>query len=344
VLRLAIVSCYVMSRQSDVATFVHAHYDIEVRQFSQLTDKVFRVQTQQKDYLLKLAAGDDEFLMNQLYGHKEMPEIVLPIYETKSGARMATEGRNFAYLTDYVEQVPMPFESRVRDYAGLLNTLHEKTEIVVDKNDDEVSWLYEEDYRRLEACFMMLEQMQQHYEMKISRSPFEWQVVMMYPLLYGMYRRSDDAMKRFYQLLGRKKRLPIALTHGDVNVANVLPGTKRTHLINFENSSFDLPSQDMVKFLAHYHSSRGTTKIIADYLKLQKDQLVVHHFFMRSLCVDLTQLSKALTGNALIDISLLNEKLAPGLIAMGIYDEMNQPKQKPKARPQTSEQTSEAGD
>ena len=330
-----------MSRQPDVATFVHAHYDIEVCQFSQLTDKVFKLHTQKKDYLLKLADGDDEFLMNQLYGHKEMPEIVLPIYETRSGARMASEGRNFAYLTDYVEQVPMPFENRVRDYATLLSKLHEKTEIVVDKNDDEISWLYEDDYRRLEERFMVLEMMMQHYEMKISRSPFEWQVVMMYPLLYGMYRRSDEAMKRFYQLLGRKRRLPIALTHGDVNVANVLPGTKTTHLINFENSSFDLPSQDMVKFLSHYHSSRGTTKIIADYLKLQQDQLVVHHFFMRSLCVDLKLLSKVLTGNALIDISLLNEKLAPGLIAMGIYDEMNEPKKKPQKKPELGGQKPE---
>jgi len=178
--------------------------------------------------------------------------------------------------------------------------------------------------------------MQQQYEMKISRSPFEWQVVMMYPLLYGMYRRSDDAMKRFYRLLGRKKKLPISMVHGDVNVANVLPSTKTTYLINFENSSFDIPSQDMVKFLSHYHESRGTTKMIADYLKSQQDQLVVHHFFMKSLCIDLKRLADHLSGNSLIDISLINEQLAPGLIAMGIYDEMNAPK-KPVKKPEKKE-------
>jgi hypothetical protein len=47
---------------------------------------------------------------------------------------------------------------------------------------------------------------------------------------------------------------------------------------------------------------------------------------MNSLCVDLKLLVEHLSGNSLIDISLLNEKLAPGLIAMSIYDEINAPK------------------
>jgi len=335
-----------MRRLSDVVIFVQAHYDIEVLRITQLTEKVFKLESKTKDYLLKFTSGDDEFLMMQLYAHKELPESVLPIYETRSGARMSYENDGFAYLTDYVAQTPMPFENRVRDYSMLLNELHEATKIVVDKNDDEVGWLYAEDYQRLEENFTTLETMMKQYEMKISRSPFEWQVVMMYPLLYGMYRRSDDAMKRFYQLLGRKKQLPISMTHGDVNVANVLPSAKTTHLINFENSNFDMPSLDMLKFLSHYHQSGGTKKMIADYLKSQSDQLIVHHFFMKSLCIDLKRLAKHLSRNALIDISLINEMLAPGLIAMGIYDEMNAPKRKSEARGRkdTGSRKSEVGD
>ena len=315
-----------MRRLTDVAIFVQAHYDIEVLRIAQLTSKVYKLESRQKEYLLKFASGDDDFLMKQLYAHKELPEMVLPVYETRSGSRMAYERDGFAYLSDYVAQTPMPFESRVRDYAKLLNNLHTATEVIVDKNDDEVSWMYASDYGRLEENFMILETMMSQFEMKISRSPFEWQVLMMYPLLYVMYRRSDEAMKKFYRLFGRKKQLPVAMTHGDVNVANVLPSAKNTFLINFEHSVFDVPTHDMLKFLAHYHQSGSTTKTITDYLKSQNDPLLVHHFFMNSLCVDLSWLNEHLSGNVLIDISLLNEKLAPGLIAMGIYDEMNAPK------------------
>jgi len=329
-----------MRRLSDVAIFAQAHYDIEVLQIAQLTDKVFKLEARQKDYVLKFANGDDDFLMKQLYAHKELPELVLPIYETRSGARMAYEKDGFAYLTDYVAQTPMPFENKVRDYAKLLENLHTATEITVDKNDDEISWMYGEDYKRLEENFMRLEAMVTQYEMKLSRSPFEWQVLMMYPLLYGMYRRSDEAMKRFYRQLGRKKQLPVVMTHGDVNVANVLPGNKKNHLINFENSAFDVPTNDMLKFLSFYHQSRGTTKTITDYLKSQKDPLIAHHFFMKSLCIDLKWLTEHLSGNVLIDISLINEKLAPGLIAMSIYDEMNAPKKPaPKAEKKNAEKT-----
>jgi len=312
--------------ENDVVVFVKAHYDIGVVSAQKLTGKVYRVKGLERDYLLKFFDGDDDFLMKQLYARKEMPDSVLPIYKTRFGEWKAADGLGFAYLTDYVEQIPMPLENRVRDYAEYLGDLHDATAVVVDKNDDEISWLYADDYRRIEENFMMLETMMQQFEMKLSRSPFEWQVMMMYPLLYGMYRRSDESLKRFYRLLGRKKKLPLAMNHGDVNIANVLPGSKRTHLINFEDSHFALPSSDMLSFLSYYHQSAGTTQIITDYLKSQTDQLIVHHFFMNSLCVDLKLLTEHLSGNSLIDISLLNEKLAPGLIAMSIYDEINAPK------------------
>lgn len=315
-----------MKKTCEIGTFVREIYQLEVLNVTTLTDKVFKIATPKKDFLLKFFVGDDDFLMKQLYAHKELPEVVLPIYETKDGQRIATDGTVTAYLTDYVAQIPMPFENRVRDYAALLEKLHQKTAITADKNDDEINWMYATDYQQLEENYQQLEQMATHYEMKLSRSPFEWQLLMMYPLLYGMYRRSDEAMKKFYRLLGRKKQLPIAMTHGDVNVSNVLAHGAHTHLINFENSTFDLPTRDMLQFLSHYHSSKGTRQMLADYLKNQKDQLLVHYFFMKSLCIDLKKLNEHLSGNALVDISLLNEKLAPGLIAMGIYDQMNGPK------------------
>ena len=324
--------------EADVAVFAQTHYDVGVMGTQKLTSKVYRVKGTQRDYLLKFFEGNDEFLSGQLYARKEMPDSVLPIYKTRHGEWKASDGFGFAYLTDFVEQIPMPLENRVRDYASFLGELHESTKVAVDKNDDEISWLYADDYRRIEENFMLLEKMMQQCEMKLSRSPFEWQVMMMYPLLYGMYRRSDESLKRFYRLLGRKKKMPLSMTHGDVNIANILPSVKRTHLINFEDSRFDLPSQDMLKFLSHYHQSAGTTQIITDYLKAQNDQLIVHHFFMNALCVDLSLLQKLATGNALVDISLLNEKLAPGLIAMTIYDELNAPKEKKKT---ASEQKAE---
>jgi len=327
--------------EADVAVFTQAHYEIGVIRAQKLTNKAYRIKGMERDYLLKFFDGDDQFLSGQLYARKELPDSVLPIYKTRFGEWKAQDGFGFAYLTDYVEQIPMPLENRVRDYAEHLGDLHASTKVVVDKNDDEISWLYAEDYQRIEANFMLLEQMMQHFEMKLSRSPFEWQVMMMYPLLYGMYRRSDESLKRFYRLLGRKKKLPMAMNHGDVNVANVLPAGKRTHLINFENSRFDLPSMDMLAFLSHYHQSAGTTQIITDYLKAQTDQLVVHHFFMNSLCLDLELLNEHLSGNSLIDISLLNEKLAPGLIAMSIYDEFNAPK-KPTEKKASSDNSKTA--
>jgi len=321
-----------MKNNQELVEFVKTHYHLEILQVAKLTDKVFKLEAPAQEYLLKFTSGEPDFLMNQLYANKELPENVLPVYETQSATLTVPVANGFAYLTDYVGQIPMPFENRVRDYATLLGKLHAATEIVVDKNDDEISWMYHDDYQRLADNFTTLKTLVKQYELKISRSPFEWQILMMYPLLYGMFWRSDAALKKFYQLLSQKKKLPVALVHVDVNVANVLPNAKASKLINFEHSSFDIPSQDMLKFISHYHQSGGVAKIITDYLNSQTNKLVVHSFFMKSLCVDLKGLVASFSQNSLIDISLLNEKIAVSLMAMQIYDEINAPK-KPNKTP-----------
>jgi len=320
-----------MTKLSEIKPFVEAHYDIVVTNSERLTDKVWKLQSANQAYLLKITDGEGAFVMKQLYAHKELKEHVLPIYKTSSGESMVRHGKQVAYLTDYIEQIPIPFEKQVHDYVSMLKKLHEETALTVEKHDEEIRLMYETHYNQLQKNFTVLEQHMQTIEMKMARSPFEWYVMMIYPLLYGMYRRSDDAMQKFYRQLHRKKSLPVAMVHGDVNMANTLSGVEASYLINFETSHFDLPTTDIIRLLMHYHQIPGVKRIIKDYL-VQQEELVRYDFFINALCVDLDSLFKALSGNSLMDISLLNEKMAPGILAMEIHDELYQPKKPPKKK------------
>lgn len=310
--------------------FAMAHYDIEILGASQLTDKVFKIRTQDKVYALKFSE-EDAFVMKQLYAYKEMPDHVLPIYQTRAGLNVAQTERGFAHLTNYVSKIPMPTEKRVADYSQLLRKLHTTTGLEIEKHDVEITSMYQTDYQRIERNFALLEQRMGEVELKASRSPFEWYLMMVYPLLYGMYRRSDDAMQKFYRQLARKKQLPVAMTHGDVNMANMLPCAKHSFLINFENSEFDVPTRDMALFLNHYHQLPGVRGMVTTYLKEQKNPLVVHDFFIRTLCLDLVAVFDEISGESLLDISILNERIAPGMVALQIYDELNAPKRPEKS-------------
>ena len=311
-----------MTDLNDLKQLVCAHYDLSVVKITSLTTKVFKVTCPENVYLFKMTNGDESFVMKQLYAYKELPENVLPIYKTQSGESLIRFNDGFGYLTAYLEQIPMPFEKRVHEYATLLQKLHTTTALHVEKHDQDIRLMYESDYQRLKTNFILLENYMQNIEIKASRSPFEWYVMMTYPFLYGMYRRADDVMQKFYQQLSKKKKMPVAMIHGDVNVANVLSAAKRSYLINFEKSRFDIPTNDIVTFLSHYHQTPGVSHIIVNYLKHQKEELISYDFFMRTLCVDLESLFKTLSGNSLIDISLLNEKMASGTLAMQIHDEL----------------------
>jgi len=327
-----------MTNQNEVKSFVEHHYDISVMTVTQLTDKIWKLVCLDRVYLLKLTMVDESFVMKQLYAYKELREHVLPIFKTRLGESMVSHEGQVAYLTEYVEQIPMPLEKRVHDYAKMLEKLHAATALHVEKHDEEIRQMYESDYEQLKRNFMLLEQHMEQIEMKITRSPFEWYAMMIYPLLYGMYRRADDMMQKFYKRLERKKIFPVAMTHQDINIANTLSATDTSYLINFEKSNFDLPTTDTVLFLRHYHQVPGVSHMITNYLKNQGEDLVAYHFFLKTLCVDLESLFKTLNGNSLTDISLLNEKIAPSLLAMEIFDNLYQPQKPPKKKAKPAEE------
>ena len=119
--------------------------------------------------------------------------------------------------------------------------------------------------------------------------------------------------------------MPISLIHGDVNVANLLVTEKSSYLINFEKSMFSISSVDMCLFLENYHQVPGLHSIILDYVKNEKVQALRHYFFFRSLCIDLEELNQNLQDHSLINIALLNECIAPHLMALQVYDQFNAP-------------------
>ena len=79
----------------------------------------------------------------------------------------------------------------------------------------------------------------------------------------------------------------------------------------------------MYYFLENYHQVPGLLSIILDYVKNEKAASLRHYFFFRSLCIDLEELNETLQDHSLINIALLNECIAPHLMALQVYDQVN---------------------
>jgi thiamine kinase-like enzyme len=319
-----------MNNLSDVGSFALAHYDIPFTAIHQLTEKAFKLTSKSQDYVLKFTDGSDDFLMKQQFAHKELSAHVLSIHKTRSGRLTAPFGNGFAYLTNFIERVGLPFEKQVSDYALLLRKLHEKTVLDIERHEVDIVDMYNKTFGELERQVKAVEAEMAKIEMQRSRSPFEWYLLMVYPMVHGMYRRVDDVMQKFYRGLNRKKLLPVCLCHGDVNVANLLSGVSNSYLINFEKSHFGMPTEDLALLLKSYHQVPGVRHMITDYLKSQSNKLVMQDFFLRTLCVDMATVLESRHGNAMLDISVVNEVIAPGIVAMQLYDELHAPKAKPK--------------
>ena len=323
-----------MDTLANLVARIEQHYPFQIRHIEALTDKIYKFRTTQDQTLIAkrvLNSHDDEFLTRQLYAYKALSGHILKIHETTRGTHTVHDGADFLYVTDFVRRIPLPIEAQANDYMKLLGKLHEKTMLDIEKQEQDITFSYAEDYKLIEKNVLLLEERMNAYEMKLSRSPFEWYFMMLYPVLYSMYRKSDEAMKKFYRKLSRTKQMPVSLVHGDVNLANLLASENGTFLINFESAHFDLPSVDLIAFLSHYHQLPGVRNIANKYLTSFSSSLIEHHFFMRTLCVDLDHIFAGLKGHTLFDISILNERIAPSMLAMQLHEEMHPQKPPPTA-------------
>jgi len=317
---------------SNLKNFIETHYQLDINNIYNLTKKTYRLASDNHDYLLKFASGDDEFIMKQLFAYKVLPSSVLPIYRTKDRMHDVKLDNQFAYLTDYIQVIPVPLEKQVHYYVELLRKLHHETELIVDISEEKLMGIYDIEYKKLQASYAQLQKSIEAFELKLDRSPYEWYFMMVYPILYGVLHRANDELKKFYDLLKKEKKIPTCLIHGDVNVANLLVSERATYLINFEKSEFALSSTDMSQFLKYYHHVPGVQSLILDYVRNEKKPILNHYFFFKALCVDIEALDEAYKNHSLTNIALLNEIIAPNIMAMQIYDEIHKPAPPPEKK------------
>lgn len=325
-----------MDNIEEIKILIETNYNLSVERISNITAKSLKVSTAQHDYIFKLASGDDDFIMKQLFAYKSLPKNILPIYRTRDHEHLVPCRGNFYYLTDYVQIIPVPLEKQLYYYVDLLGDLHEKTRLMTDISDEEISKIYNKEYKKLENSYAKLQKNIEACELKKDRSPYEWYFMMVYPMIYGSLQTAHEELKKFYDLLKKDHKMPISLIHGDVNVANVLVSEQSTYLINFEKSMFSLSSLDFYYLLENYHQVPGMKSIILDYVKNEKAAILRHYFFFKSLLIELSELDESLQNHSLINIALLNETIAPHLLAFQVYNEFNKPTTTTQASPQGS--------
>ncbi|HAX72708.1 MAG TPA: hypothetical protein DCY20_04225 [Firmicutes bacterium] len=323
-----------MENKINISALLQQNYGIHANEIIPLTDKVFKIITASKIYALKVSEKNDDFIMKQLFAYKAMSANVLPIYRTVLNEyEVVADGQRF-YLTDYVLGIRVPLEKQIHYYVELLQKMHEKTRLVVDVSDEEISKIYQKEYKKLQNSYKILQKNMDNYELKDDRSPYEWYFMMVYPMIYSVLQRAHQELKQFYDELKSRHQMPISLVHGNVNIANVLVSENNTYLINFERSVFSLSVLDMYYFLENYHQVPGINSIIMDYIKKEEDPLLRHYFFFKSLLIDVEELEESLDQHSLTKIAVLNERVAPHMLAMQIYDTINKPTTATQAAPQ----------
>ena len=60
-----------MANYDEIKEFVQAHYDLVIESITPITQKSMKIRATNHEYLLKVASGNDEFIMKQLFAYKK---------------------------------------------------------------------------------------------------------------------------------------------------------------------------------------------------------------------------------------------------------------------------------
>ena len=102
-----------MDNLEEIKILIETNYNLSVEKVSNITSKSLKVSTAQHEYVLKLAEGNDEFIMKQLFAYKSLPKNILPIYRTRDRQHLVPCRGQFFYLTDYVQIIAVPLEKQL---------------------------------------------------------------------------------------------------------------------------------------------------------------------------------------------------------------------------------------
>lgn len=59
-----------MANYDEIKEFVQAHYNLVIESITPITQKSMKIRATNHEYLLKVASGNDEFIMTTIYTQK----------------------------------------------------------------------------------------------------------------------------------------------------------------------------------------------------------------------------------------------------------------------------------
>ena len=194
-----------------------------------------------------------EFLLNRNF--KGIPKIL--------------DIRKNIMLREYLEDVDVPEETKMKDLISLVATMHLKTSFY--KEIDEVKYkeLYENIYNNLIYLNDYYKDLIDIIETKVFMSPSEYLLALNITLIFDSINYSKEKIKDWYEIINNKdkNRMRVCVINNDLSL-NHFYDEKEGYLTNWNKSRIDMPIFDLYKLYIRTGSEYDFIDLLKKYEKI----------------------------------------------------------------------------
>lgn len=162
------------------------------------------------------------------------------------------ENRGY-YVSEYVEDIPIPNEQKALDLMYLLSLLHNKTTYFVSLDIDECKEIYESTIQQIEDVASHYTYIINRIEDNLDMSPSEYMLARNSSKIFQSLGYARQEIDRWFDLVKEKRKKRMVFNHNQLNVDHLLQNNQM-YLISWDRSSFGSPIMDFYRFYRkNYH-------------------------------------------------------------------------------------------
>lgn len=241
-------------------------YNIKVISFIKISNKVYKVKTEDKDYALKYIdqVGLDSII--EKLKIIKMDNFIYPIKNIYNQYVSNYENIYFMLLPWTSEDKVMMPELKLKFFLNTLGELHNKSFYTIKTNESFFNETYDFIANKIDKVTEYIENYMSEVERLDYKSPSQWLFLLNYPLFVDAISKANKALDNFKDKSENKTSVRLALTYKDFDYKHII--LREEKILGIENIEIAPPIYDVFYTFATLNEISVDTKIYYEkYLK-----------------------------------------------------------------------------
>ena len=245
---------------------IEEYYDIKCIAFIKISNKVFRIKTDKKDYILKYV---DYSINDSVFAHLAVLKsnrFIIPI-KNKNGVYLTRYDDNFQFYIAlwYEDEIVLAKDLRLKYYLESLAILHNESSYTTKVNQG----YYQESIEELENLIndskLEIDNYLKRIEKSDFRSPVEWLYLINNNRIFSSIDKAKEHLKKYKELVKDKGILRVSITYQNFDYDNII--VKENLIVGSEKCSIAPPLFDLKDlFDKSFDNSMNLPSFLSEYI------------------------------------------------------------------------------